>query len=170
MTQTAVRYARVLWELHMPPERVEETLDVFREEPRLMATLRDPQVHLEEKEAVIDRVFPEDMQNLLKVLCRNREVGAFEEIVEEYHAYANERSRVVNATLTYVTPPNEEQREGIRQFLLRTYGAEDVDLTERQDDSIIGGFILTAGDEEYDWSLKGRIHALGQRLTGGEDI
>ncbi len=169
MTQTASIYARVLWELKIPQESIEETLSIFEEIPELMTVLCDPEVHLEEKEASVDRIFPEDTRNFLKVLCRNNKIEYIEEIASEYRIYANNHNRIVNATLTYVNPPNEQQMEGIKKFLLKTYQAEDVDLQEFQDPSLVGGFVLTAGDQEYDWSLRDRIEVLGKKLAGGED-
>ncbi len=169
MTQTASRYARVLWELEIPKESIGETLSIFEESPELKTVLSDPAVYMEKKEAVVDRIFPEDMRNFLKVLCINKGITYIEEIVSEYKIWADTHSRIINATLTYVNPPNDEQMEGIKKFLLKKYDALDVDLQEFTDPSLMGGFILTAGDQEYDWSLRGRIEAMGKKLAGGED-
>ena len=35
----------------------------------------------------------------------------------------------------------------------------------KKDDSLIGGFILRVGNDEYDRSTKGRLDRLEQRLT-----
>ncbi len=170
MTQTtATKYARILWELQIPQDSIRETLSLFKENPDLLMALRDPMVHLEDKVAVVDRVIPEEMRNFIKVLCKNRCVLYYEQIVEEYRIWADNHDRIVYATLTYVTPPSEEQMEGIRKFLCKRYDAVDVDMQEFTDPSLMGGFILTAGDQEYDWSLRGRIEALERKLAGGED-
>ena len=50
-------------------------------------------------------------------------------------------------------------------FLRREFGAKEVILTLREDKSLIGGFILSAGDKEFDWSLRGRYNNLRQKLT-----
>ncbi len=169
MTQTASRYVRALWELDIPQESVGDTLSIFKENSELMTALMDPSVYLEDKEAAVDRIFPENMRNFVKVLCRNKCVSYIEEIAAEYRIWVDTHSRIVNATLTYVNPPSDEQMEGIKNFLCKTYDAVDVDLQEYKDPSLMGGFILTAGDQEYDWSLRGRINALGKKLAGGED-
>ncbi len=169
MAQTASRYARVLWELNIPQESIGKTLTIFQENPELKKVLSDPVVYLEKKEDVVDRIFPEDTRNFVKVLCRNKCVNYIEEIVSEYRIWADAHNRIVDATLTYVNPPSDEQMEGIKKFLCREYDAVDVDMHEFRDPSLLGGFILTAGDQEYDWSLRGRMEALGDKLTGGED-
>ncbi|MCC8067075.1 MAG: ATP synthase F1 subunit delta [Lachnospiraceae bacterium] len=169
MTQTASRYVRVLWELGISQDSAGDTLSIFEESPELKDVLCNPEIYLDKKDEIVDRIFPEDMRNFMKVLCRNSCVPSVEEIMSEYQIYANTHNRIVNATLTYVTPPNDEQMEGIKKFLLKTYDAQDVDLKECQDPSLVGGFILTVGDQEYDWSLRERMNALGKKLTGGED-
>jgi len=40
-----------------------------------------------------------------------------------------------------------------------------VELTLTEDKSLVGGFVLRAGDREYDWSLIGRYKKLKQKLT-----
>ena len=64
-----------------------------------------------------------------------------------------------------MTQPNEEQLEKIKRFLCEKYEAEDIDLHMIQDPSLMGGFILTADGQEYDWSLKGRISNLKEKLS-----
>ena len=53
----------------------------------------------------------------------------------------------------------------VEDFLRREFGAKEVILTLREDKSLIGGFILSAGDKEFDWSLRGRYNNLRQKLT-----
>ena len=79
------------------------------------SVLTDPSVYKEEKHAVVDRIFPEKkLQNFMKILCDYSDVEYLEEIVEEYKMYANEHQSIVNATLRYVTAPDDNQLEGIK--------------------------------------------------------
>lgn len=67
-------------------------------------------------------------------------------------------------TLSYVTPPTEEQTQKIKEFLGRKYNLAEPDLQMEQDVSLGGGFILRAGDDIYDWSTGGRIKQLSEKL------
>lgn len=64
----------------------------------------------------------------------------------------------IKASLRYVVKPSESQTEQFLDFLASRYAAdkEDIEFILIKDESILGGFILTAGDDEYDWSLEGR--------------
>ncbi|MBR1914640.1 MAG: F0F1 ATP synthase subunit delta, partial [Lachnospiraceae bacterium] len=68
-------------------------------------------------------------------------------------------SKKIKASLRYVVKPSESQTEQFLDFLASRYAAdkEDIEFTLIKDESILGGFILTAGDDEYDWSLEGRV-------------
>ena len=59
-----------------------------------------------------------------------------------------------------VTPPNEEQLAKMREFFSAEYNAEDIDFVIKKDPSVVGGFRIFVGDENYDWSTLGRIRQL----------
>ena len=53
----------------------------------------------------------------------------------------------------------------MKEFLRSQFSARKVELTLTEDKSLVGGFVLRAGDREYDWSLIGRYKKLKQKLT-----
>ncbi len=59
-----------------------------------------------------------------------------------------------------VTPPNEAQKEKISDFFKREYNTENIELAVKKDPSVVGGFNIFVGDENYDWSTQGRIRQL----------
>ena len=165
MTETSINYARALYELSVPEEAVLETEKIFQGTPQLRDVLGNPLVSLKEKEHVIDRIFPQEMRNFLKVTCKYQKINSIEEILKAYDAYSRQQNGILEAVLTYVTEPEEAQRQKIEEFLCREFGVKEVKLTLREDKSLIGGFILSARDREYDWSLRGRYMKLRQKLT-----
>ena len=71
--------------------------------------------------------------------------------------------------LYYVTPPSEEQLQGIWNFVLGKYvneerTAEDIDFSVEYDESLGGGFILKCGNEVYNWSTRGRLGQFNEKL------
>ena len=61
--------------------------------------------------------------------------------------------------------PTEEQLTGIKRFLCRQYHVKDVAFQLQEEKDLVGGFTLRVGDQEIDYSLKGKINALQQKLT-----
>ena len=61
--------------------------------------------------------------------------------------------------------PKKEQLDGMKNFLCKKYHTKDVQIKQIEDKSLIGGFCIRVEDEEIDYSLKGKINALQQKLT-----
>ena len=61
---------RVLFELSPKAESVKASRELFESCDELKDALASPAVEIKEKEKVIDRLFPEDMRNFLKVMCQ----------------------------------------------------------------------------------------------------
>ena len=48
----------------------------------------------------------------------------------------------------------------ISAFMRKKYGADEVEIVIRKDPSVVGGFNIFVGDDNYDWSTLGRIRQL----------
>lgn len=75
-----------------------------------------------------------------------------------------EMNHVTNAILTYVTPPTDDQIAGVKRFLAKKLNLENIELKCVEDKSIGSGFVIRAGNHEYDWSAKGRMDQLQQKV------
>lgn len=165
MTETSINYGKALYGLSVPENAVNRTKEIFRAAPCLGSTLENPLVSLTEKEQVIDKIFPPEMRNFLKVTCKYHKIGSIQDIIDAYGEYSRKQREILQAVLTYVTLPREDQIEKMKEFLCREFSVKEVSLNLQEDRSLIGGFILRAGDYEYDWSLRGRHRKLEQKLT-----
>ncbi len=164
MTQTAMKYTKVLWELSIPVEDVKGAARLYESSEELSQVLIHPEIPAQKKYAVIDRLFTPSVQSFLKVLCRQGEISYLPEIAQAYEAYAHEHKNVLDAQIVCVNPPDEKQMEGFRDFLKKQYQAEEVNLTIVREPSLIGGFLLRVQGEEYDYSLRGRLNRMAQTL------
>ncbi len=69
------------------------------------------------------------------------------------------------AVLKYAgTAPTAEQIEKIRDIIRDQFEQEDIELEALKDDSVGGGFIISYGNFEYDWSDIGRAKQLRREL------
>ena len=118
-----------------------------------------------EKENVVDKLFSDDLKSFLKVVCDNDDIDCFDEAVEYYDELKRKTDKIIKAEFDYVTMPKDEQLERIKQYLMKQYQADKVDLTLKEDADLIGGFVLKVGDHVYDNSLKGKMRKLHQKLT-----
>ena len=63
-----------------------------------------------------------------------------------------------------MTPPSEEELAGIRNYVAKRYGRDDVDLVTRQDPSLGSGFTIQIGNDVIDWSANGRIRQIQEKI------
>lgn len=165
MTQTSINYGRILYELSVLPQTVEQTRRLIENSEETRKILESPVVSLDQKERVIKRLFSEDIWGFMTILCRYGHAGLLPEIFRAYQEYYNQQNHILTAALYYVTPPTQEQLEGIKRFLCSTCHTKDAAIEMIEDKSLVGGFIIRAGEREFDHSLKGRIQALQQKLS-----
>ena len=104
------------------------------------------------------------LQELLGTL-KTDGVEALDQLMDAYEERRAERASRQIAILRYVTPPTAEQLGQIREFLRKKYENEELPLELVEDKSLLGGFCITVGSEEYAWSMKGRLTQMRNRLT-----
>jgi F-type H+-transporting ATPase subunit alpha len=72
----------------------------------------------------------------------------------------------LQATLRYAaTAPTDIQLNRIRRILRDKLGADTIEIECTHDPSVVGGFIITCGNFEYDWSDLGRARQLRRELN-----
>mgnify|MGYP001685490676 FL=1 len=98
------------------------------------------------------------------------------DIADEYRRVSEEESTKLSVRLRYVTKPEEEQLKRIRTFVYNKYHTRNIEMRLEEDASLGGGFILEVGNDQYDWSTKGRRQqfldeVMSKRLGGSsQDI
>jgi len=166
VTQAAIDYATSLRKTETPKELLQQVKDVLEAVPQVRSEFEDPTVSIEKKHLIIDRVFPKEIRDFLKILCDNMDFGLFDEICTAYDELGRKPEAKENqAQLIYVTAPTDEQLEGIKAFLAKEFHNPDMELTLKEDKSIKSGFVLRVGTREFDWSEKGRIEQLENRIA-----
>ncbi|MBQ7501023.1 MAG: F0F1 ATP synthase subunit alpha [Clostridia bacterium] len=76
----------------------------------------------------------------------------------------NKEPEELKVEIECVTPPTEEQLEKIRGIMIRKYGVDKVVFLIKKDPSVVGGFRIFVGDDNYDWSTLGRIRQLRKSI------
>lgn len=164
MTQTARNYAQALYELQVDAESVIKAESILKDVPEVGECLGNPTIAFPVKEQIAGRIFPEDIRNFIKVVCRNQKSDMLLEMFEAYHEIERKAKQSLPAVLLYVTAPTKEQQEKMKSFLCRKFHVKEVTLSLKEDPSLVGGFILRAGGREFDWSFRGRFQALSRAL------
>ncbi len=165
MTEQVRSYAEMLLKGGVKTDLLQQTGGILDAVPQVRVDFESPAVSIEKKHIVIDRVFPSEIRNFLKILCDNQDFTLYDEVVQAFEELSE---RPVDAgeraILRYVEKPTQEQLEGIRAFLRKETNAENCEIVLKKDESLKSGFVLKIGTKEYDWSEGGRLEQLKENM------
>lgn len=164
MISKALDYAKQMRGLNIASDVVDQANDIFTAVPQVKLDFENPGVAVSAKHHVIDKVFPHQIRDFLKVLCDNEDVELWDQILEAYKNSSPERKDEFVVTLSYVTEPTEEQLAGIKDYVIKKYKREDMIFEKKKDESLGGGFVIQAGNDMIDWSTKGRLKQFEDQL------
>uniref|UniRef100_UPI000B321FE4 F0F1 ATP synthase subunit delta n=1 Tax=Clostridium sp. NkU-1 TaxID=1095009 RepID=UPI000B321FE4 len=119
MMQAAINYGQVLYELSVPETAIEETALALKTVPELKRALNSPVVARSSKHRIIDRVFPAEIRTFLKVLVDRRDIDLAYDIFHAWRTCVCRQEGILEASLFYVTEPEEEQLSEIKAMLCK---------------------------------------------------
>ncbi len=164
MKDTAKELLKELVRLNIPKEDIETAKGVFSACPDAAETLANPLVTLDEKREVIRKIFPKSLGRSIVSAAKSGIIPELNEIFEEYEDILLEKQGGIKAVVRYVTPLTESQQAELRKFIMEKFTKDEVDIEYRRDPDIIGGFILNAGDVEFDRSYRTSLRAIREDL------
>jgi len=103
-------------------------------------------------------------KNLLTVLAGNDRLTLLPEISAQYEVLKAEAEGVLEATIVSALEMSEVQKADLMAALKARFG-RDVEATVEVDASLIGGAVITVGDQVIDGSVKGRLQKMAAALT-----
>jgi F-type H+-transporting ATPase subunit delta len=151
----------VLEEVHADMQSFDRVLSENRP---LLNVLRSPIVKHYKKKNVLDALFQDRFNNLtmsfFRIITEKNREEALPQIAKEFHNAYNEHMGIGKASVVTAVPLDNELRGEILAVAKKVIGRPKVDLTEKVDPEIIGGFILNVGSQQIDSSIKHKLKVL----------
>ena len=171
MVQNIDNYLDSLLDSQASVSSLEEASKIISSSDELDNILDDPNVPKKEKQKVIDDLFAPSVRRIISKLASECKVTDLEEIVKAYIAALDKRENIADAVVYCVTPPNEQQLDGLKKFVCDKTGADSAKIDIVKDESLIGGFIINIGSKEYDFSIKTKMESIKKQVmkTVAED-
>ena len=157
-------YLDRLTSMRMRPEVLQHAVDILKAVPQIQTELENPATSRMKREDIIQEIFPTESRQFIYGLVEDGALGSLDEILKAYMELSDEVRTPLSCVLEYVTEPDDAQYEGIIKFLRQQYPERVLNISRKQNKELGSGFILHAGNEEYDWSASGRKKALQQKL------
>ena len=167
-------YGKALFELaaeNGTDTQVREELETIRAallaQPDYVTLLDTPAVATEEKLALLREAFNAAdpmVLNFLSLLCEKRACHQFSACADVYDACYDEAHDLLRATAITAVPMQERQCEALKEKLSDLTG-KTVILTNRVDETLIGGMTLRYGGVQLDDSIRSRLDKLRRSLS-----
>ena len=168
-------YARALFEMAQVEgvvSRVEEELFRLREllkgNPELLQFLKDPNVKPEGKRQALGdlfqgRVHPLVLSTLISLSDQDR-AGRVLHVIEDFSTIAAAARQTITGEVTVVVTLDDATLGRMATELSRITG-KNVKLLQKIDPAILGGAIITVGEQIIDGSLRRKLDQLKDKLA-----
>lgn len=171
----AERYARALLELSIEENVLEEmyqdsllitrTCESSRE---LRLLLNSPVISIDKKRTIIREIFEKNVQRItltyLLIMVRKRREAFIPliatKLVELYKNYKN----ILSVQFKSPVLPDPDIRKRVLDLMAK-YSGKEIDLKSEIDESLIGGFVLTWEDKQYDSSIRREIENMRNAMA-----
>lgn len=158
-------YVNLMSKLGVSKKTVEQTEAMVDTLSDVIDNLTSKDKTKEEKADYIDRLFDPSLKEIVREMSENDDASLLSQALAAFMNTDEHTDSVkTKATLTYVDKPSAKQIEGVKNFLKKQHGYDDVDLELVQDESIGSGFIISCESHMYDWSTEGRIGQMKEAL------
>ena len=141
-------------------ERVYATCQASRE---FVLLLRNPIVNSDKKEAIMKALFAQHLDSVsnafIDIIIRKGRERHLEGIAAEYMNLYKAMKGIVSSHVSSAVPLDDQTRKTILG-MVRAAKGEKAEMTEEVDPSLIGGFVLTIGDQQYDASVLRQLRQL----------
>lgn len=161
----ASRYAKSLLDIAQEQNILEPVLQdmqliqrTTQSSPELAQLLRSPIVKADKKNAIFNAVFGGKINKLsesfIHLLTTKSREAVLPEIVSSFIDLYREQKKIRIGKLITASPANEQLKQTLKAKAEGAMPGYTVEIEEKVDPSIIGGFILELGDRTIDASIR----------------
>ncbi|MBC5838466.1 ATP synthase F1 subunit delta [Flavobacterium muglaense] len=173
-TRAAIRYAKAILEIAQS-KGVAEAVNIdmktiastVKGNQELKSFIENPTLKVDQKESALLEVFANTngvTKSLFHLLFENKRFEILEAIALEYNGLFDIMNGVEVAKVTTAIPMDAALEAKVLAKIA-TLSDKKITIENNVDPSIIGGFILTIGDKQYNASVANRLQVLKRELS-----
>jgi F-type H+-transporting ATPase subunit delta len=176
----ASRYAKSFVDLAQERNALEEVnkdmhlfYETVKSNSQLRAVLRNPIVSASAKKQILSKVFGDKVSKLTSsffeiMVNKGREAFLYQ-TASQFFAQYNQIKGIVVARVISATPLSEASKKEIEERVARSTNSTVI-LETKVDPDLIGGFVLTVGDKQYDASLAKSLQQLRKEFSSKDFV
>jgi F-type H+-transporting ATPase subunit delta len=170
----ALRYAKSLISLAQEQKVVDAVYSdmalfkkVADDNRNLMLALRSPVVRHDRKMAILEKVFKDKVNpvsySIFTIVTKKNREAIMYGIADEFIKLYDDAKGIVKAQIISAVPLTADLRQEFVKIVADATG-KTVELEEKTDEKLIGGYLLRVGDRQIDASIRKRLNDLKLKL------
>jgi F-type H+-transporting ATPase subunit delta len=174
-SRVSFRYAKSLLDLSLEKGQLEQVredmqlvLDTVRESKDLSLMLKSPVIKTDKKLEVLKAIFGGKIgvisSQFIDIITRKRREMELEGIADSFLSQYKAHKQILTAVITTASGLDKSLREKVLQIVKGSTNSE-VELTEKVNKDLIGGFVLRVGDQQVDASILRQIKNLDRSFS-----
>ncbi|MCW3075819.1 MAG: synthase delta subunit [Bacteroidetes bacterium] len=171
----ASRYAKSLLDLAVETKQLEEVIkdmrlvkEVCSQNSDFETMLQSPIVKTDKKQAIFKAVFGGKISKttlaFLNLIAVKRREGYLPAIAKSFDEHYKLYKNITTVKVTSAITLDEKLKNQVMELVKKTVNG-DIELIEKVDASLIGGFVLTIDDKQVDQSVKRKLNDLRKTLS-----
>lgn len=173
-SKITVRYAKALLSLareEKESEGLKSDMEILhqciREIPEMQFLLQSPVIKVSEKVRMLTEMFKNTFSpvtlSFIKIIVERRREEYLESISRYFLTLLKSSEGIQQAEVVTALPLDDTLRKSIMNFICTKFVTK-VELEERVDEKLIGGFILRVGDQQIDASISNKLETIKKSL------
>ena len=126
--------------------------------------LLNPVIKHDKKLDILKKIFGGKVHSLtmafFEIITRKNREPILASVARDFHHAYNEYKGIGRASITTAVPLDAKLRSEFGKMVQKYSDRKEIELIERVDPDLIGGFILNVGDRQVDASIKNKIKTL----------
>jgi F-type H+-transporting ATPase subunit delta len=169
-----VRYVKALFGLAVEnklldiiEKDVESLLGIMAESTEFNAFIENPILKRSSKLKMFDQLFAGKLNKLtiqfLYLLVNNNREILLKEMCHYFKAHYRQNRKIKEAVITTAIPLSKTHRDEIYKYISKKFKVS-IDMSEKVEPEIIGGFVLRIEDQQINASLQSQLNKIKREL------
>jgi len=172
--KVASRYAKSILDLAIEKNKIEEVnndiklfYSTLKGSPELKAVLSNPIIPIKDKVNIVASIFGNKIQDItlafFNIMLKKGRGGFLFESSKQFFAQYNLLKGIVIAKVESATEMNSAQLKEVEEMVAKALNSKII-LETKVNADLIGGFVLTVGDKQFDTSISRKLTKLKKEL------
>ena len=156
----------VLEKVHADMQLISATCNNSRE---FVLMLKSPIIKHDQKRSILEIIFKRKVNaltlSIFDIITRKNREPLLPSIAGQFHQAYNEHKGIGQASVTTTIALDAKTRKEIEDIAKKLSERTKIELEEKVNEDLIGGFVLNVGDKQVDASIRSKINLLKVKFS-----